>query len=282
MTHWLEALRQRISHAKTDATPPDILQYVPVLEPVSDKSGRVTFVSHPFAPKYTEDALLEEALDAGLPKRDLEAARQVLRATGFKNRYSFTEYGGEKPTYEELLDRTAAIGAHLLKIMMQARKWNHIDVLIDTSAFLPPEINERVLEHAGIQAGSVRGKSYRYACAGAVTALVDVLADPSLGGANVAILALEPLSYLMDRRQLTDPATMVMPALFNDGYAALGFNTDSLRVIDAIIRVVPDGGVIKIPTSYDFTGVAHNPDLVPRHYEFEEGGQDILKISDRV
>lgn len=282
MLNSLEALRRPRSDAKTVAPTRDILQYIPELRPVSDERGLVTFVSHPFAKPYTTDALLEEALAAGLPKSDIEAARKVLDATGFTTRYSFSEYGEVEVSLGQLMERTAAIGAHLLKVMMQARDWDNIDMLIDTSAFLPSQINELVLERAGIEAGGVKTKSYRYACASAVTALVDTLSDPRYRGMNVAILALEPLSFLFDRRQFLSPAGLVMAGLFNDDHVALGFDTDSMRVVDAITRVVPDNRVIEIPTYYGFAEAQHDPRLVPDHYEFGPGGEKILKFSDHL
>jgi hypothetical protein len=260
-------------------SPLDLSRQSPEIKEIS-LDRVLTIVSGPFARPIDNNLLLDMALGYGLPAQQIPAARQMIEATGFTRRYAYRN-PDNPPDLEAAVDRTASIGALLLRRVMNARKWDDIDVLIDTSGFLPSSLNSRVLEKAGINPCEVNQRSYRYACAGAAGAFIDCLADPQLTDKRVVIAALEPLSYLIHKQHFSTLEGLPIAAIFGDDYAAVGFTPDNFELMAKEISVQPDGGVIKIRTEYDFDRAGHNPQTIPGHYTFKNGGESIFRHSDK-
>lgn len=238
----------------------------------------LTIVGHPFGTPVSNDQLLSLALKLGLPESETEKARQKIATTGFTNRYSSIA-PGEKPNSELAIKHTIENGAKLLKNIMKAHGWEDgIDVLIDTSAFLPNTINKDILYAAGLNPDNIFSKSYRYACAGAVGAFIDCLSDPTLRNARIVIAALEPLSFVIDRSQFTSPETITIPAIFGDANTLIAFTPNRFELNVKQILVQPDAGVIKLNTLYDFDGTPQ--DAYPSHYKFGPGGKEIFHYSE--
>jgi hypothetical protein len=240
----------------------------------------LTIVSSPFAPPTDNIQLRQMALRSGLPPEQIPAARQIIAATGFTHRYAYWS-PENPPDLEATIDRTTTIGAILLRQVLASRNWKKPDVFIDTSAFLPPSINSQVLAKAGIDPHEVTQRSYRLACAGAAGAFIDCLADHQLTDKRIVIAALEPLSYLIHKQHLNTLSGLPIAAIFGDDYAAIGFTPNHFELMAKQIWVQPDGGVIKIPTAYDFQGAVHNPNSIPNHYVINDGGERIFKYSPR-
>jgi hypothetical protein len=240
----------------------------------------MTIVGHPFAQPVTNDDLLRLAIDQGLPEEQIDSAQKAIEATGFTTRF-LSHLPDQEPDMDAAIDRTVAIGAMLLREAMTAHGWDKIDVFIDTAAFLPLSINQLVLEAAGIHPDGITSRTYRYACAGAVGAFIDTLADPDLADARVVIAALEPLSTLIDRTMYLSPKDLSFPSIFGDAYTALAFHPNRFHLDIKDTLIIPDGGVIKLNTMYDFNEMPSEPQLIPPHYRFAPGGEDIFRYSTR-
>lgn len=240
----------------------------------------LTIVGHPFGKPISNEALLNVALNLGLPHPDIENAIKAIANTGFKNRF-VSHPPGEKPDMETAIKRTVGIGAHLLKETMNAHGWKDgIDVFIDTSAFLPSSINKEILYEAGLNPDRILSKSYRYACAGAIGAFIDCLANPDLRDARIVIAALEPLSLIIGRSEFISPTTLSIPAIFGDANTLLAFTPNHFQLSVKEILVQPDAGVIKLRTLYDFDKTPSDPAKIPSHYRFLGGGESIFHYSE--
>lgn len=238
----------------------------------------LTIVSHPFATPVDNEALLKLALENGLPPGQTKQAEQVIAATGFTKRY-LSRFPDQDFDLETTLDRTTTIGALLLRRLMASKGWDDLDVFVDTSAFLPLSINRRILEKAGLDPDRVISRSDRFACAGAIAALGDILADQSLAQARVAIGALEPLSQTLSRRLFNTLDYLATPSIFGDDYAFAAVDPSRFQLQNLQTLVQPDHGVIKLRTLYDFASFQARPGQIPPHYRFGPGGREIFKYS---
>lgn len=260
---------------------PELIRYQSELgEPVR-LGEALTIVSHPFANPIDNQALLQIAIDLGLPHSQIETAQRVISVTGFTNRYS-SHHFEQGLDLDNITDRTTTIGAILLREIMKTNNWEDgIDIFIDTSAFLPSSVNQSVLEKAGLNPDHIYQRSYRYACAGAVSAFIDCLSDPSLCDARIVIAALEPLSQLCGRDHFTSPEGLVIPSIFGDANTLIAFNPKSYHLENKMVLVQPDGGVIKVKTFYDFENTPSHPKTIPPHYRFINQGETIFKHSNQ-
>lgn len=240
----------------------------------------LTIVGHPFGHPVSNEALLNIALNLGLPVSEIEDARKAISATGFKNRF-ISHDPGEKPDMEKAVKRTVGNGATLLKETTKAHGWaDGIDVFIDTSAFLPTSINKEILIEAGLNPDRIISRSYRYACAGAIGAFIDCLSDPTLRDARIVIGALEPLSLVIGRSDFISPKTLSIPAIFGDANTFIAFTPNHFHLNVREILVQPDAGVIKLKTLYDFDKTPSDPASIPPHYSFAGGGESIFHYSE--
>ncbi|MEK7581442.1 MAG: hypothetical protein AAB512_04105 [Patescibacteria group bacterium] len=208
--------------------------------------------------------------EAELPK----SIGKFIDATGMSTRYSSTELTRDPA---RVLERTAAIGAELVREAMQRQGWDHIDYLFDTSASLSPEVAELMLDQANIDPATVITRPYRVACAGAATAFDDSLLDPEARDKNVVVCALEPLSQHTSDGQLT-LKNMGIPTIFGDDYAIIAYNPADFEVVSARTHIVYDGAPIRFHTDY---GLPPSDDVIPAHYIFSESGIDISSVSEK-
>lgn len=131
-------------HSREPIPPPgDIIPYLKEIK-VTPSESPIALAGHPFAPVYTNENLVDIARQCGLPANQVDAAHHVLKATGITHRY-YTPGFMEGIPLAKTMERTAAIGGQLIRRVMDLKGWDHIDEFIDTSAFLPPEINEMAL-----------------------------------------------------------------------------------------------------------------------------------------
>lgn len=244
----------------------------------NDLGGVMTITGNNFGEKVDNNQLLRIAIEYGLPRKQIDLARQAIETTGFSHRY-FANLPENETTNQELLDRTVDIGTRLLKDVTGARKWNGFDVFIDTSAFLPTEINRAILDKSGFNPDRIISRSYRIACAGGVAALIDCLTDPELQDTRIVIGCLEPLSALMERNHFLDPVSLAFPSIFSDAYTFIAFEPRNFNINYQKILILPDGGVIKLQTLYNFDQLPKESDQTPPHYQFSNGGEGIFKYS---
>ena len=258
---------------------PELIRYQQELAKPVKLGEALTIVGHPFAQPFDNQDLLKLALEYGLPPSDIEAAQRVISTTGFTNRF-FSRLPQQEMEVSEINDRTSTIGAILLKETLKANGWEDgIDVFIDTSAFLPETINREVLIKSGLNPDHIFQKSYRYACAGAVSAFIDCLSDPAMKDSRIVIAALEPLSQLLNRDHLLSPETISIPAIFGDANTLLAFSPKHFHLENKTVLIQPDGGVIKIQSLYDFKNTPSDPTSIPSHYRFQNQGESIFHHS---
>lgn len=262
-------------------TPVPTVEPLAELEPHKDiqiaKLGRTVITSSHFTDKIDNTELLQRAIDAGLPPEDYEKAESIVKATGITHRAITPSLENASPEF--ILERTSQVGAYLLRAAMKEAGIKKIDTLIDTSAFLSKEINERILIRAGLDPNDTDQFSYRVACAGFVAAFIDTLANPALQDKVVAIASLEPLSARVDQRQYT-LKEFPTPSIFGDGYGVTLFRPSDYSLREAKVFVQDDGGVIKIDMDYDYASEVNRPDLRPSYYEIAAGSEDIIKYTE--
>ncbi len=256
----------------------DLIRYESEVGEAVKLGEALTIVSHPFAEPIDNQKLLRMAIDNGLPTEQAEEAAKVIAITGFTNRF-LSNGPNERLSLESVTDRASSVGGILLKKTLKANGWDDIDVFIDTSAFLPATVNELVLEKAGLNPNKIVKRSYRYACAGAVSAFIDCLSDPSLKDARIVIAALEPLSQVLSPDHFTSPERLAIPSIFGDANTLMAFSPKNFHLENKNILVQPDGGVIKVKTLYDFKKTDSNPATIPPHYSFANGGENIFHHS---
>jgi len=247
-----------------------------------DKIGEaLTIIGHPFAEAIDNTDLIRVAKEQGLPDIQIEQAKNVINSTGFTNRF-FSHFPDSAQNFENIAERTSTIGAILLRKLLKENNWEDgIDVFIDTSAFLPSSVNELVLEKTGLDADKIYKRSYRYACAGAVSAFIDCVADPNMKDARIVIAALEPLSQLLAPNHFNAPETLVIPSIFGDANTLMSFTPKYFQLENKQVLVQPDGGVIRAKTLYNFGNTESDPGKIPDYYKFNNNGEDIFHYSDR-
>lgn len=254
----------------------DLLHYIPEIETIT--TPQFTIATDHFARPITNAQLLKRMQEAGTSETELTQAQQIIENTGFSKRFTslFLE---QTQSFKNVTNRSAMIGAILLNRALKARDWNGVDVVINTSSYLPTIVGSKMLERVGISPTSVEQKSYRYACAGFAGALIDALHAYQGKNVRIAIVGLEPLSYLLDKRLYT-PQHIASPAIFGDNYGVFLFNPRDFRLEHAKIIVKDDGGVIRLKTGYRFNTKIHHADTVPPYYEVDRHNRNIFRYSE--
>lgn len=260
---------------------PDVEKFVPQIR-VGKVGDALAIAAHPFANPITNPELLELAISSGLPATDTEKAWTAITGPRFKAR-GLNHLPTKELNLKDALQRQATIGALLLKQVMHEMNWDNIDAYIDTSAFLPVSINDQILDQAGLLGRDILQISYRYACAGALTALVDILSQSEYANrpARIVIGANEPLSLLMHPKHLSTLENLHIPALFSDGHAALAVDSSKINLRKQRVLVKPDGGVIRLIPNDDPSETQHDPSAVPDYYRFTDNADGLLHYSRR-
>ncbi len=237
--------------------------------------GPATLASVACGTRVTNDDLLYEfKVCTNASPEEAEAADELLKATGITVRYASWEI---TLTHDEILQRTTKIGAHLIKSLMKEKGWESVDAVLDTSASLPENIGKKVIEEAGLNTETTASKPYRVACAGAIAAIVDTLADPEMKDKRVIVLALEPLSQHVKPSQCGSKDTIPLPAIFGDDFATIGFNTDDFEVVGPRTHIIDDGAHIRFDADYSL--LPTDETSIPKHYTFGERGREISSIT---
>src|SRR3990167_5409784 len=239
----------------------------------TSRFGNLVILSYTFGPKIDNDTIINRLRKFTDSQEDIDEAIKVITNSGISTRRQ--NFSSETPK-EEVLKVSAEIGGALIRSAMESHGWDSIDYFVDTSASLNTTVRALTLENAGIDPETVTTKSYRIACAGAVTAFVDALANPNLKNKRVVICALEPLSQHIAPDQYRT-ASINVPAIFGDDFSAIALNTSDYDLISAETYVKGDGGTIRFNVDYDLN--SSDPSLVPEHYILEEQGKQILFVT---
>ena len=239
----------------------------------TSRFGNLVILSYTSGPKIDNDTITNRLRKFTDSQEDIDEAIKVITNSGINTRRQ--NFSSETPK-EEVLKVSAEIGGALIRSAMESHGWDSIDYFVDTSASLNTTVRALTLENAGIDPETVTTKSYRIACAGAVTAFVDALANPNLKNKRVVICALEPLSQHIAPDQYRT-ASINVPAIFGDDFSAIALNTSDYDLISAETYVKGDGGTIRFNVDYDLN--SSDPSLVPEHYILEEQGKQILFVT---
>lgn len=239
--------------------------------------GRATLASVVCGRQVTNADLIDVFRQrSGDDSEKIRKAEELLEATGITERRASWEITSN---LDQIVDRTTQIGAHLITSLMKDRGWDTVDAVIDTSASLPEDIGKKVIAKANLNPNSTVSKAYRVACAGAIAGLVDTLADPEMKGKRVIVCALEPLSQHVKLSQCTlEDSALSLPAIFGDDFAAIAFDTADYEIIAPKTHIVFDGAPIRFYQDYNLSPT--NPNSIPPHYTFGEGGRQISSISE--
>lgn len=239
------------------------------------KFGEATLASVICGTRVTNDDLLYEfKVRTNADPEQVKKAEELLEATGFTVRRASWEI---TPTHDEIVQRTTKIGAHLIKSLMKEKGWDSVDAVLDTSASLPENIGNKVIEEAGLNPETTASKPYRLACGGAIAAVVDTLADPQMKDKRVIVLALEPLSQHVKPSQCSSKDTIALPAIFGDDFVAIALNTSDFDVVAPRTHIVYDGAPIKFHA--DYTLPPTDESSIPQHYTFGKDGREISSIT---
>lgn len=236
---------------------------------------KLTIASSSFAPPYSNFDLSSRVPQ---PQRDL--ANEILAGTGMTRR--FLRYLEKMSSPEQVVDDAVTATCTLVESAMKERGWNYIDHLIVTSAFLPTNISQLVLDR--LDSPDISHQDYRLACAGAVTGFVDSLLNPKLISKRIALVSAEPLSALISKEHLT-PENLHVPAIFGDKYTVICYETSDFSVpFDeqgpiAKTVFIPDHGVIKINPWYNLDQIPRQTS--PSHYHFAEGARAITSTNEQ-
>lgn len=229
--------------------------------------GNFVLASHPYAEPWDNERLLQE-----LPESDRDNARQTMDATGIVLRY-YRDLSHQVDGSELMTDAVR----HSADLIRRARSGiaQPLQALIDTSAILPLEFSERLAHELGHDPSAVVRRSYRPACAGGITGVVDALADPDLRGKRVGVIAAEPLSGVVDRRIFT-PSGINIATIFGNDFAYVEFNTGDYELVAAKTLIIPDNGVIRVRP---FFTPPDNEAILPPHYEIAPGADVIYSAT---
>lgn len=182
--------------------------------------------------------------------------KSIAESFGFESRYCMFRLGSK----EVLINRSIAIGAYLLKQLMEQRKWGReIDALIVTSAVLPADLSLLIVEFAREMGfldhkPKIELRDVRIACSGSNVAQMMATKDPLINSKEkVAILSLDPLGDMMglyekgwsfDRPQLPQ---------FSNGFVAMGVKANEWTLVPGSVGMF----------SPDETRFIHYYDVLP-------------------
>lgn len=238
--------------------------------------GGLAISSSPVGFEVNNDALVQMIMEEQPPGSDFQEdkVRRKIERTGMTMRRQLIPFGS---TLESVVETSALIGGVHIEALKAEKGWESFDVLINTSASLPTEVGAAALKRAGIDPENIMQRSYRIACAGALSAFVDCLADPQLANKRVVIIAIEPLSRHVTKGHFLDMDTLAIPAIFGDDFAAMAFDTSEFELIAARTAAASDHGAFRLYKDYQLP--PNDPDVVPRHYSIEAGDEHIFSVT---
>ncbi len=181
-------------------------------------------------------ALLTQMEDENWTFEDLAKAHvsSIADGFGFENRYCMFRLGSK----EVVIERSIAIGAYLLKQLLEQRKWGkQIDSLIVTSAVLPADLSLQIIEFAremGFidRTPKIELRDVRMACSSSNVALMLAAKDPLINSKEkVAILSLDPLGDMMGLYEKAWSFDRPQLPQFSNGFVAMGVNANELTLV---------------------------------------------------
>lgn len=168
----------------------------------------------------------------------------IVDSYGFDNRYCLFRLG----TKEVIIERSIAIGAYLLKNLVEQRGWGkQIEALLVTSAVLPEDISVQIIEFAremGIidQSPRIELRDIRMACSSFSVALMMAAKDPLINSLEkVAVLSLDPLGDMMGLYTKAWSFDSPQLPVFSNGFVATGINPSEVTLAEGSYGMVrPD------------------------------------------
>ena len=164
----------------------------------------------------------------------LAHVKLIAGGFGFESRYCSFNLGSEVV----IIERSVAIGAYLLKQLMEQRKWgNQIDALIVTSAVLPADMSLQIIEFARAigfldRELKIELRDVRMACSSSNVALMMAAKDPLINSKEkVAILSLDPLGDMMGLYEKAWSFDRPQLPQFSNGFVAQGVNANELTLV---------------------------------------------------
>ena len=206
------------------------------------------------------DSVLQQLVREGVLT---DALREQLATLGFSGGYRYPL--DTDLCSPETQEHIAGIGAELALRTISARKWSGVDVLVVASSTVQNHVPERMadlLKKKNI--GVNQTLWYAQACNSGFAGLNDVLLNPNLQGARVALVSMDTLSGTMT--DVTDPLTFLT---FGNNGGSMAFvngkeivHTDAGRTMvefdtDGVIKAVPpysvpSEGLVEPPGHYEF------------------------------
>lgn len=217
---------------------------------------------------------IESAPGTNLKSR--QDVERLMQASGIKMRYSSREIAKD-PAH--VLEMVAEVGGRLTRTVMVGQGWDSIDYFVDCSSTLPVDVGRMALKSAELETDAITVKPYRAACAGAVMAFIDTLADEKLQDKRVVICAMETLSQLIACEHFSsDLENVSVPLIFGDDYAATAYKPSDFQLVSAQNRIVYDGAPTRFNTDFEMPKGARCHANV--HYVFGNGGRENINVSD--
>ncbi len=161
----------------------------------------------------------------------------IAQAYGFESRYWMTRLVSER----EIIDRSIAIGAYLLKQLMEKNGWEKdIDALLVTSAVLPEDLSIQIVEFARKKGFlsektkvEIELRDIRLACNSMVVAMQMASEDPVINTKKkVAILSLDPLGDMMGIFENVWSLGQFQLPVFGNGFVATGLDATQISGVE--------------------------------------------------
>ncbi|HNQ17472.1 MAG TPA: hypothetical protein PKJ26_03400 [Candidatus Woesebacteria bacterium] len=192
----------------------------------------------------------------------------------------------DKKSKPEVIAKSIAIGVKLVREYVE-QFVEEPEAIILTSSFLPNDMARLVIDQALLEGVLTKKPKYyeiRLYCAGTVAALEVILSNPVFSEmSNVAILALEPISALIeDRHYSIEDNRFQSAVIFSDDFLIMRVQPSEFYLRpESILRAIDDRGVIKLDSWSEFPSGENPPqraDWLQRL--LGENNQDILFIDE--
>lgn len=192
----------------------------------------------------------------------------------------------DKKSKPEVIAKSIAIGVKLVREYVE-QFVEEPEAIILTSSFLPNDMARLVIDQALLEGVLTKKPKYyeiRLYCAGTVAALEVILSNPVFSEmSNVAILALEPISALIeDRHYSIEDNRFQSAVIFSDDFLIMRVQPSEFYLRpESILRAIDDRGVIKLDSWSEFPSGENPPQrAVWLQRLLGENNQDILFIDE--
>ena len=192
----------------------------------------------------------------------------------------------DKKSKPEVIAKSIAIGVKLVREYVE-QFGEEPEAIVLTSSFLPNDMAELVIDQAlleGVLTKKPKHYEIRLYCAGTVAALEVILANPVFSEmSNVAILALEPISALIeDRHYSIEDNRFQSAVIFSDDFLIMRVQPSEFYLRpESILRAIDDRGVIKLDSWSEFPSSGNSLQRADwLQHLLGEDSQDILFIDE--